>query len=59
MTTPSELAAALAADPTARAAYDALPPSHRAEYDRWIEEAVKPDTRARRAARAAERLRGG
>lgn len=56
MTTPAELSAALDAAPAARGAYDALPPSHRAEYDRWIAEAVKPETRARRAQQAVERL---
>ena len=53
---PAELAAALAASSTARAAYEALPPSHRHEYDRWVGEAVKAETRSRRAAQAGGRL---
>src|SRR5215210_6045499 len=32
---PPELLAALAENPAVRAAYDALPPSHRREYARW------------------------
>lgn len=56
MTTPAELSEALNGAPAARAAYDALPPSHRREYDRWITEAVKPETRRRRAETAIERL---
>jgi uncharacterized protein YdeI (YjbR/CyaY-like superfamily) len=56
VTTPTELAEALAASPKARSAYNALPPSHQREYDRWIDEAKKPDTRRRRAAHAVERL---
>ena len=56
MTTPVELSEALDRVPAARTAYDALPPSHQREYDRWIAEAVKPETRLRRAAQAVERL---
>jgi hypothetical protein len=52
VTTPAELAEALDASPDARRAYDALPPSHRREYDLWIDEAKKPETRRRRAASA-------
>lgn len=54
--TPDELAAALDASPAARATYNALPPSHQREYDRWIDEAKKPETRKRRAEQAVERL---
>jgi hypothetical protein len=56
VTEPPELLAALAADPSARAAYDALPPSHRLEYARWISEAKQAETRASRAARTIRRL---
>jgi bifunctional DNA-binding transcriptional regulator/antitoxin component of YhaV-PrlF toxin-antitoxin module len=53
---PPELAAALA-DPALRAAYDALAFTHRREYAEWVAEAKRPETRARRAAKAAERVR--
>ena len=58
MTTPVELAEALDASPQARKAYDTLPPSHRREYDQWINEAKKADTRRRRAVQAVDRLLG-
>jgi hypothetical protein len=43
-----ELLAALAKAPRARQAFDALPPSHRREHLRWIGEAKRAETRARR-----------
>ncbi len=55
---PKELAEALAADAAAAAAFDALAPSHRREYAEFVAEAKRPETRARRAAQTAERLRG-
>jgi len=58
MPVPDELAAALDASPPAKAAFDALPPSHQREYVQWISEAKKPETRERRAAQAVERLLG-
>ena len=45
---PPELAAALAGDPVAKAAFDRLPPSHRREHANAVAEAKKPETRARR-----------
>jgi uncharacterized protein YdeI (YjbR/CyaY-like superfamily) len=56
VTEPPELLVALADNPSARAAYDALPPSHRLEYARWISEAKKEETRASRAAKTIRRL---
>jgi uncharacterized protein YdeI (YjbR/CyaY-like superfamily) len=53
---PAELAAALA-DPGLRAAYDTLAFTHRREYAEWVAEAKRPETRARRAAKAAEMVR--
>jgi len=53
---PVELSEALAADPAARAAYDALPASHQAEYARWIGEAKRPETRAERTVKTVRRL---
>lgn len=56
---PEDLVAVLADDPRARAAFDGLAPSHRKEFVRWIEEAKKPETRARRVAATVEALREG
>jgi hypothetical protein len=55
---PPELLAALESNPAADAAYQALPPSHRQEYARWIGEAVRPQTRADRVAKTLRRLSG-
>ena len=57
VTVPPDFAAALDADPAARCAFDALPLSHRREHILAIEEAKKPETRARRIAKALEMLR--
>jgi uncharacterized protein YdeI (YjbR/CyaY-like superfamily) len=54
---PADLAAALAGCPPAGASFAALAASHRAEYLRWIDEAKRPETRARRIASTVERLR--
>ncbi len=56
---PTELAAALAANPAARDAFDALAYTHRKEYARWIAEAKRDETRERRVSKALEMLRGG
>lgn len=56
---PAELADALAGDPLASAAFDALSYTHRREYARWIEDAKREETRRRRCAEALERLRAG
>ena len=56
---PEALAAALAADPDARANFEALAFTHRKEYARWIAEAKREDTRQRRVAEALEMLREG
>jgi len=56
---PAELAAALAADPAALAAFEGLSHSHRREYARWVAEAKRDTTRADRAAKSVERLRYG
>ena len=54
---PAELAEAFAGDAAARAAFDALAPSHRREYAQHVAEARRPETRRRRAADTIERLR--
>jgi hypothetical protein len=56
---PPALADALAGDPQARAAFDGLAYTHRKEYARWIDEAKREETRARRVAQALEMLREG
>ena len=58
VTEPPELLAALAENPAVRAAYEALPPSHRREYARWIDEAKQAETRAERVAKMVRRLGG-
>lgn len=55
---PPALAAALAADPAARAAFDALAPSKRTEIARQIAEAKQDATRQRRLQRSLDSLRG-
>jgi hypothetical protein len=56
---PAELAARLRIDPEAKEAFEALAPSHRREYARWVAEAKLPETRARRSDAATERLKSG
>ncbi len=53
---PDDLAAALDAEPAARAAFDALAFTHRKEYVRWVEEAKKPETRERRVRETVSRV---
>jgi hypothetical protein len=54
---PDDLAAALAGDDVASQAFETLSFTHRKEYVRWIEEAKRDETRARRVAGTLERLR--
>lgn len=56
---PPELAAALAADPAAQRAFDALAPSHRKEHARSVADAKKPETRDRRIAKVLDAVRAG
>ncbi|WP_084583670.1 YdeI/OmpD-associated family protein [Sphingomonas azotifigens] len=56
---PAELAAALAADSTARTTFDGFPPSGRRDYCEWIGEAKRPETRARRVEESIAWLREG
>ncbi len=53
----SDIRSALVADAAAQKLFTSLAPSHRQEYLRWVEEAKKPDTRARRIAAMLERLK--
>jgi Bacteriocin-protection, YdeI or OmpD-Associated/Domain of unknown function (DUF1905) len=54
---PSELKAALDADPAARAAFERLAPSQRRDHARHVAEAKGAETRERRARRVVEDLR--
>jgi hypothetical protein len=56
---PEALAQALAGDPDARRAYDALSFTHRREYAEWIAAAKRAETRERRVAKALEMLNAG
>lgn len=56
---PADLAAALAADPTAEAAFTALAPSHRKEFVRWVTEAKREQTRVLRVEQTVEMVRAG
>jgi hypothetical protein len=56
---PEALAQALAADSEARTAFDGLAFTHRKEFARWIAEAKREETRARRLEQALEMLRAG
>lgn len=56
---PRELAAALAKDPRAKAAFDEMAPSHRKAYVAWVEEAKNPATRAKRIAKVVEMILAG
>ncbi len=53
---PPALAEALRASAKARKAFERMPPSHRREYIQWVTEAKKPETQARRAGKAVERI---
>lgn len=57
MTIPLELSSALAADKEAQAVFDNLSPSHQREYIKWVEEAKKAETRARRIQKMMEMLK--
>jgi hypothetical protein len=56
---PEALAAALAADPQAKASFEHLAFSHRKEYARWVAEAKQQETRQRRVQQALEMIRAG
>ncbi|MGA2827634.1 MAG: YdeI/OmpD-associated family protein [Streptosporangiaceae bacterium] len=56
---PEALAAALAADPEASAAFEGMAFTHRKEYARWVAEAKREETRQRRVVQALEMIRTG
>jgi uncharacterized protein YdeI (YjbR/CyaY-like superfamily) len=55
---PPALAAALAQDPRARAAWDKQSYTHRKEHARWVADAKKEETRERRLAKLLDNLHG-
>jgi uncharacterized protein YdeI (YjbR/CyaY-like superfamily) len=55
---PADLRTALSRTPAAAAAWEALTYSHQREHVDAIEEAKRPETRARRIARVLEMLAG-
>ena len=56
---PPDLAAALAADPEARAAFEGLSFTHQREYAEGVAEARREETRRHRVDQAVEMLRDG
>jgi hypothetical protein len=56
---PAVLADALAADPAVASAFERMAFTHRKEYARWISEAKREETRARRVVQALEMIRAG
>lgn len=56
---PADLQAALAADAEATRGFEALAPSHRKEWARWVGEAKRPETREKRLAETLAGLREG
>jgi uncharacterized protein YdeI (YjbR/CyaY-like superfamily) len=56
MAVPPAVKKALAGEPTAKAYFDKLPPSHRREYLKWIAEAKKPETLQRRVDQIVPKL---
>lgn len=56
---PADLAAALDADPAARAAWDGFPPSARKQLIGWVTTAKRPEKRARRVTETAARAARG
>jgi hypothetical protein len=56
---PEDLAAALAGDAEARAAFDGLSFTHQREYAEWVAEARRAETRRRRVEQAVQMLRDG
>jgi hypothetical protein len=56
---PEALAAALASDPHAKAAFEGMAFTHRKEYARWVADAKRDETRQRRVDQALEMIRSG
>lgn len=58
-TLPQDIAAALAEEPEARRSFESLATFYRSGYVGWIEEAKRPETRARRIAKTVAALAAG
>ena len=56
---PQDLQAAIDGAPTAKATWDAFPPSCRREYVEWVTEAKRDETRAKRLSQTIEMLSEG
>ena len=56
---PPELVAALAKNKKAQTAFNGMPPSHQREYNEWIGEAKREETRASRVKQAIEWIAEG
>jgi Bacteriocin-protection, YdeI or OmpD-Associated/Domain of unknown function (DUF1905) len=56
---PSALAEAFARDAKAKEAFEALAPSHRKEFARWVDEAKRAQTRQSRVEQTLQMLREG
>ncbi len=52
----SDLDSYLAQNPELKKIFDTLPPSHQAEYQKWIAEAKNLETRQKRIIKAAEMI---
>lgn len=52
----ADLREALERSPAAKAAFERMPPSHKREHIGYIDEAKRPETRARRIEKTIERL---
>ena len=59
MTIPLELSSALSADKEAQAIFNKLSSSHQREYIKWVEEAKKAETRAKRIQKMMDMLKQG
>jgi Bacteriocin-protection, YdeI or OmpD-Associated/Domain of unknown function (DUF1905) len=56
---PEDIAAALDAEPEARRFFESLPTFYRKNFMRWIDDAKRPETRARRIAETVATLKAG
>lgn len=56
---PEDLAAALSANPAAKATFDGFPPGQKREYQDWLVEAKRSETRQRRLLQAVEWMAEG
>lgn len=59
VTVPADLRSAFASDPTTETGFAKLSFAHQREYVEWVEEAKRPETRARRIASTVDRAREG